>query len=42
MKVHVTALKGVLPAHADGETICTAGSELSVEIIHRPISILHG
>jgi diacylglycerol kinase (ATP) len=40
--VHVVALNGVLPAHADGETICTAGSELKVEIIKQPIEILHG
>ncbi len=38
--VHVTAIKGVLPTHADGETICTAGSELIVEVIHQPMKIL--
>jgi YegS/Rv2252/BmrU family lipid kinase len=41
-KIHVVALKGVLPVHADGETICTAGSELRVEIIEAPIEILTG
>jgi YegS/Rv2252/BmrU family lipid kinase len=38
----VTAIDGSLPAHADGETICTAGKELMVEIIHQPIEILTG
>lgn len=41
-KIHVAALEGSLPAHADGETICTAGNELSIEIIKQPINILHG
>ena len=41
-KVHIVALQGTLPAHADGETICTAGNELSIEIIKQPLQILHG
>jgi diacylglycerol kinase (ATP) len=41
-KVRVTALVGDLPAHADGETICTAGKELLVETIKQPIEILTG
>jgi YegS/Rv2252/BmrU family lipid kinase len=41
-KVQVIALDGVLPAHADGETICVAGKELMIEIIKRPIKILCG
>jgi diacylglycerol kinase family enzyme len=41
-KIHVVALDGVLPVHADGETICTAGKELRVEIIRQPIEILTG
>jgi diacylglycerol kinase (ATP) len=41
-KIHIIALQGSLPAHADGETICTAGHELTVEIIKQPIQILHG
>jgi YegS/Rv2252/BmrU family lipid kinase len=41
-KVHVIAVEGVLPTHADGETICTAGKELTIEIIKQPIKILHG
>jgi diacylglycerol kinase (ATP) len=41
-KVHLTAIEGSLPAHADGETICIAGHELIVENIKQPIQILHG
>jgi len=41
-KVHVVALEGSLPAHADGETICTEGKELSIELIKQAIDILHG
>lgn len=33
----VTALEGVLPVHADGETICYAGEGLKLEIV--PISL---
>ncbi len=31
-KVRVNALKGSLPAHSDGETLCYEGSELSIEL----------
>lgn len=31
-RLTVTAVKGSLPAHADGETLCTAGQQLSLEI----------
>jgi diacylglycerol kinase (ATP) len=41
-KIHIVAMLGSLPAHADGETICTAGKELSIDIIKQPIQILHG
>jgi len=41
-KIHIVAIDGSLPVHADGETICTAGKELSIEIIKQPINILHG
>jgi diacylglycerol kinase (ATP) len=40
--IHIVALQGSLPAHADGETICTAGKKLSIEIMKQPIQILHG
>lgn len=32
-KITVKAVKGVLPAHCDGETLCREGQELSVELI---------
>ncbi len=41
-RVHVVALQGELPVHADGETICVAGNELAIEIIRQPIKILCG
>lgn len=41
-KVHVVALSGVLPTHADGETICVAGKELTIDIINQPIKIYCG
>jgi diacylglycerol kinase family enzyme len=41
-KVHVTAVNGVLPAHADGETLCTEGNELSIDLLKQPINILCG
>ena len=39
-KVSVTALQGVLPAHADGETLCKEGSSLVVEILPRQIELI--
>lgn len=41
-KIVITAIEGVLPVHADGETICKAGKELTIELIKQPIKILHG
>jgi diacylglycerol kinase family enzyme len=41
-KVRVQAIDGVLPTHADGETICLAGKELAIELIPQPIKILCG
>jgi diacylglycerol kinase (ATP) len=32
-KVNVTALQGFLPAHADGETLCTTGKRLELTIL---------
>jgi diacylglycerol kinase (ATP) len=40
VKIHVTALQGRLPAHADGETICTAGKDLTIEVIKQPLKIM--
>jgi diacylglycerol kinase (ATP) len=39
-QVTVTALEGVLPAHADGETLCTEGTELSLELLPRQIELI--
>ena len=39
-KVTVTALQGSLPVHADGETICTEGKEITVELMARQIEII--
>jgi diacylglycerol kinase (ATP) len=41
-RVSVAAVEGSLPAHADGETICTAGDRLDVELLPKQISILVG
>jgi diacylglycerol kinase (ATP) len=30
--VSITAIQGAIPAHADGETICTAGSSLKIDL----------
>jgi len=40
--IQVNAVEGVLPTHADGETICIAGKELVIEIIKKPIKIICG
>jgi diacylglycerol kinase (ATP) len=40
--VNIFAINGVLPTHADGETICVAGKELKIEIVKQPIKILCG
>jgi YegS/Rv2252/BmrU family lipid kinase len=42
MKIQVLAMDGVIPAHADGETICVAGKELGIELIKQPLQILCG
>jgi diacylglycerol kinase (ATP) len=39
-RVTVTAISGVLPAHADGETLCTEGRELAFELLPGQIEIL--
>jgi YegS/Rv2252/BmrU family lipid kinase len=36
----VTALEGSLPAHADGETLCTEGQQLQVEILPNQIQVI--
>ena len=39
-KVVVTAVEGVLPAHADGETLCIEGQYLEMELLPRQIEII--
>jgi diacylglycerol kinase (ATP) len=39
-RVVVTAVEGVLPAHADGETLCTDGRRLEIELLPRQIEII--
>ncbi len=39
-RVVVTALTGSLPAHADGETLCTEGHELAMELLPRRVEVI--
>ena len=39
--VVVTAVEGVLPAHADGETLCTDGRRLELELLPRQIEVIY-
>jgi diacylglycerol kinase (ATP) len=39
-KITVRAVEGVLPAHADGETLCVEGTELSVELLPKQIDLI--
>lgn len=39
-RVAVTAIQGVLPAHGDGETLCTEGQALVLELLPRQIEII--
>jgi len=39
-KVIVHALTGNIPAHADGETICYAGTELTIELISQVLDVI--
>ncbi len=41
-RVRVVAEDGSLPAHADGETLCTAGHELLLELLPQQIAVLVG
>ena len=41
-KVKITALSGSLPVHADGETICEAGSALEVSILKQQLPMICG
>ena len=39
-QISVRAIQGTIPAHADGETICTAGQELFVELIPDALEVV--
>ncbi len=39
-KVSITAIEGSLPAHADGETLCTAGERLELELLPGQIEMI--
>ena len=40
-RVVVTALKGVLPAHGDGETLCTDAQQLTLEVWPRQLKLIY-
>lgn len=39
-RLTITALEGVLPAHADGETLCTEGKRLEIELLPAQIEMI--
>ncbi|MEJ2748371.1 MAG: diacylglycerol kinase family protein, partial [Anaerolineae bacterium] len=39
-KLVVTAVSGVLPAHADGETLCTDGTQLTIELLANQLDVI--
>jgi len=39
-KVVITALEGALPAHGDGETICTDGTQLTIELLPLQLEVV--
>jgi diacylglycerol kinase (ATP) len=41
-KIHVRAVSGSIPAHADGETICTAGTELWIDLLPAALEVVTG
>jgi len=41
-RVSVKAIEGTIPAHADGETICTAGHELVIELLPNSLKVITG
>jgi len=38
--ITVTATEGILPAHADGETLCTEGKHLEIQLVPQAIDIV--
>ena len=39
-RVTIRAIQGTIPAHADGETICTAGKELAIEMVPAALEVV--
>lgn len=39
-RVRVTSVEGALPAHADGETLCTEGQELEIELLPSQLELV--
>lgn len=39
-RVVVTAIEGVLPGHADGETLCTDAKQLTIDLLPQPLEII--
>ena len=40
VRISITALEGALPAHADGETLCTEGRKLDVELLTSRLDVV--
>jgi hypothetical protein len=40
-KVIATAVEGTLPAHADGETLCEKGHQLTIELLPAELEIIY-
>lgn len=39
--IAITALEGELPAHADGETLCTEGQKLEIELLAAQLQVIY-
>jgi diacylglycerol kinase family enzyme len=39
-KITIKAIKGSIPAHADGETVCTAGQKIMIELLPHQLEII--
>jgi len=39
-RVSISAMEGSLPAHADGETLCTEGQRLDLEVLPGRLQVL--
>ena len=39
-KISITALKGTMPAHCDGETLCYEGTKLDIELFPQQIEFI--